>query len=134
MNSQGPPRSGSLPQIWGNGKFQNWGNSPDLEKLQIFDQYFVMEKSIVTSYNYSGKCLIYWRRKKIIVVPRQGNRKKNIQTKPTFCRENCPRSGETPQISGKYSMLLIFPQIQGISLVLGQSQLLKDSCKSLSNS
>ena len=57
--SQGPPRSGSFPQIWGNEKFQNWGNSPELGKWQIFDQFFLMEELIVMSYNYSGTCIIY---------------------------------------------------------------------------
>ena len=76
--SQGPPRSGEFLQIWRNDKFQNWRNSPDLEKLQIFDQFFVMEESIVTSYNYSGTCIIYWRIKQMNFVPRQGTRKKVI--------------------------------------------------------
>ena len=35
-----------------------------------------MEESIVTSYNYSGTCIIYWRIKIYIFVPRQATRKK----------------------------------------------------------
>ena len=59
-----------------------------------------MEESIVTSYNYSGTCIIYWRIKIFIFVPRQATRKKVIQNKPIFCRNIFPRSGETTQIWG----------------------------------
>ena len=54
-----------------------------------------MEESIVTSYNYSGTCIIYWRIKIYICVPRQGTRKKLFKI-------NIFLPSNFPQIWGNY--------------------------------
>ena len=108
MNSQGPPRSGEFLQIWRNDKFQNWRNSPDLEKLQIFDQFFVMEESIVTSYNYSGTCIIYWRIKKMNFMPRQGTKKKVLR-KNYFLPSKFPQIWRNSQDLRKFLNSYDFP-------------------------
>ena len=110
ISSQGPPRSGSFPQIWGNDKFQNWGNSPDLGKWQIFDQFFVMEESIVTSYNYSGTCIIYWRIKIYICVPRQGTRKKLFKINIFFAVKFSPDLGKLPRFQENFKHFCFSPR------------------------
>ena len=43
MTSQGWPNFGALLQIWGNCKFQIWGNAPNLGQKPIFNDNFENE-------------------------------------------------------------------------------------------
>ena len=52
LYSQGAPSSGALPQHWGNGIFQSWGNSPELGQCTFFNSNFGMVKAVIMSHNW----------------------------------------------------------------------------------
>ena len=58
INSQGAPSTGEIPQYWGNGIFQSWGNPPVLGKQCFFFPDFDTEDGKIESYNYFFKCRI----------------------------------------------------------------------------
>ena len=56
LYSQGWPNFGALLQIWGNCKFQIWGNAPNLGHKPIFNMKIEWENMLSASHNYSWTC------------------------------------------------------------------------------
>ena len=79
-----------------------------------------MEETIVTSYNYSGTCTIYWRIENFIFVPRQATRKKVIQNKPIFSVKFSPDLGKLPRFQENLKYFCFSPRSGEISLLWGK--------------
>ena len=104
------------PQIWvispdlGKWQISKLGKFPRSGEMANFLSLFVMEESIVTSYNYSETCITYWRIKNFIFVPRHATRKKVIKINLFFVVQFSPDLGKLPRFQENFKHFWFFPK------------------------
>ena len=124
MTSQGWPNFGALLQIWGNCKFQIWGNAPNLGQKPIFNLEIEWENMLSASHNYSWTFLkpssLFLCASLATTIKRHGN----ITKKHVLDSKNFSKYGKLTQIWSNFFDDDTLTQIWGNSPVIGKLHVL----------
>ena len=118
--SQGWPNFGALLQIWGNCKFQIWGNAPNLGQKPIFNLEIEWENMLSASHNYSWTfpkpSSLFLCASLATTIKRHGN----ITKKHVSDNKNFSKYGKLTQIWSNFFDDDTLTQIWGNSPVIGR--------------
>ena len=124
--SQGWPNFGALLQIWGNCKFQIWGNAPNLGQKPIFNLEIEWENMLSASHNYSWTCPKPSSLFLCASLATTIKRHRNITEKHVLDSKNFSKYGKLTQIWSNFFDDDTLTQIWGNSPVIGRLQVLNE--------
>ena len=116
---QGWPNFRALLQIWGNCKFQIWGNAPNLGQKPILNLEFEWENLLSASHNYSWTCpepsSLFLCALLATTIKRQGNIKKNT----FWTTKISPNMGNWPKFGAIFLTMTHWPKFGAILQLSG---------------
>ena len=123
---QGWPNFRALLQIWGNCKFQIWGNAPNLGQKPILNLEFEWENLLSASHNYPWTCpepsSLFLCALLATTIKRYGN----ITKTHVLDNKNFSEYGKLTQIWSNFFDDDTLTQIWGNSPVIGRLQVLNE--------